>query len=268
MIQFKESLESFVAPDGVKINYLRFVPEDIDERGKAPGICFQPGNRCTADHYRWICEAIAREGYVVYDIHPRGYGSGTPAENDRGGPIQQADFRQLLDILREDPNVDPARIAIGGHSNGGHITLRTAALDDAESRGVPPLKGVFALSQVADWARFVGGAKYYYPDYYELIVEEFGGAPEENPQPYLDRSSVHLADKIKCPVFNLVGDDDTTCPPHLTRSMYEALLASGNDKAELFTISEVGHFYEKYSFDGYKLEETAMAVVDFLKRTI
>ncbi len=258
MAALKESLESFAAVDGVVINYLRFEPEGGPE--KVPGVLFEPGNRCTADDYRWIAETIAREGYVVYDIHQRGYGSGTPGVNDRGGLIQQGDFRDALQILRRDPRVDPARIAIGGHSNGCHISLRTAAQF--------PVKCVFAMSQIADWGIFVSGCEKYYPDYYNEIIKEFGGTPQENPGPYQERSNLYLADHIKCPVLNLVGGDDTVCPPHLSRMMHEALLKTGNDRSEFRIIDGVGHFYEKYAFDGYKLEETAAAVCEFLKRTL
>lgn len=258
MAAFKESKLSFVAVDGVQINYLRFEPEEGTD--KVPGVLFHAGNRCTADDYRWICEAIAREGYVVYDIYQRGYGSGEPGVNDRGGLIQQGDFRDALQILKQDPRVDTSRIAIGGHSNGCHISLRTAAQI--------PVKCVFAMSQVADWSVFVSGCEKYYPDYYNQIIVEFGGSPEQNPGPYQERSNVYLADHIKCPVLNLVGGDDTVCPPHLSRMMHEALLKTGNEKSEFCVIDGVGHFYEKYAFDGYKLEETAEAVCDFLRRNL
>lgn len=256
MVKYKESMEHFEAVDGVRINYLRFEPEK--GQAKIPGVLFEPGNRCTADDYRWIAEAIAREGYVVYDIYQRGYGSGTPGVNDRGGLIQQGDFREAWQILRKDPRVDPNRIAIGGHSNGCHISLRTAAL--------VPVKCCFAMSQVCDWSIFVKGCEAYYPDYYKEIVAEFGGTPDNNPGPYQERSNLYLADRIKCPVLNLVGGDDTICPPHLTRMMHEALVATGNTKSEMCVIDGVGHFYERYAFDGYKLEETAATVCDFLKR--
>lgn len=254
-----ESLQSFKAIDGVQINYIRFEPVGGPE--KVPGVLFEPGNRCTADDYRWVAEAIAKEGYVVYDIHQRGYGSGTPGVNDRGGLIQQGDYREALQIMMADPRVDTERIAFGGHSNGSHIALRTAAQ-------IPFVKCVFAMSQVCDWSKFVSGCELYYPDYYKDVIVEFGGTPAENPGPYQERSNLYMADRIKCPVLNLVGGDDTVCPPHLTRMMHEALLKAGNDKSEYCVIDGVGHFYEKYAFDGYKLEETAEAVCEFLRRTL
>lgn len=258
VFELKESKESFQAVDAVAINYLRFEPAGGSE--KVPGVLFEPGNRCTADDYRWIAEAIAKEGYVVYDIYQRGYGSGTPGVNDRGGLIQQGDFREALRILKQDPRVDPERIAVGGHSNGSHISLRTAAQF--------PVNCCFAMSQVCDWSIFVKGAEGYYPDYYKEIVAEYGGTPEENPGPYQERSNLYLAGRITCPVLNLVGGDDTVCPPHLSRMMHEALLASGNTASELRIIEGVGHFFERYAFDGYKLEETAAAVCDFLRRNL
>lgn len=258
MYQLKESRERFEALDGVVINYLRLEP--VGGADKAPGVLFEPGNRCTADDYRWIAEAIAKEGYVVYDIDQRGYGSGTPGVNDRGGLIQQNDFLEAWRILRKDPRVDPGRIAIGGHSNGCHISLRAAAQI--------PVKCCFAMSQVCDWGIFVSGCEKYYPDYYAEIIKEFGGTPQEYPGPYQERSNLYLAEKIKCPVLNLVGGDDTICPPHLSRMMHEALIATGNDQSEMVVIDGVGHFYERYAFDGYKLDETAAAVCDFLRRRL
>ncbi len=249
----------FISHDGLPIRVLSLVPEGARE-GKTPAVLFQPGNRCALDGYMWLFKPLRAAGYLVYGIHQRGYGSGPDGVNDRGGPIHQEDLRRALEFLKENPLVDASRITCIGHSNGGHMVQRMAAIYGGFSRLV-------ALSQISDWELFIRSAKTYLPDYYAKVVREFGGPPEENPAPYLERSCLHLADKITLPVLAVVGGEDTTTPPHLSRNMVDALRRAGNDRAELVVIPGVGHFFENYGFDGYKTEEVAQAVLEWMGRS-
>lgn len=258
-MDYVEQKIMFKSFDGVEINCKKLIPK-VSNKENIPAVLFEPGNRCTPDDYMWLLKPMVESGWLVLAIYQRGYGSGEPDINDRGGPIQQKDLKLALHLLRSEEIVDISRIAMVGHSNGGHMIQRLAAEDE--------VKCLVPMSQVSDWARFVGGAKDYMPDYYNTVINEFNGSPEENYQVYRERSCIHLADKIKVPVLSVVGEDDTITPVHLTRNMHEAIMANGNVKAELAIIPGVGHFYEVYAFDGYKTEEVANTVVNWLQKTL
>lgn len=249
---------SFLSFDGETINYLKLMPSNTDH--KLPAILFEPGNRMTSDDYMWLLKPLAKCGWLVYAIYQRGYGSGVPDTNDRGGPIQQLDLQHALACLRSDVDADAERIAMVGHSNGGHMIQRLAAEEK--------VKCLVPISQVSDWGIFVAAAKEYLPDYYKVVTKEFGGSPAEHPEPYRVRSCLHLADKIKLPVLAIVGGDDTITPPHLTRLMHEALLAAGNTQSEMIIVPDVGHFFEVYAFNGYATDLVAKIIVDWLQKTI
>lgn len=255
---YKKSVSSFTSFDGETINYLKLLHET--NKKSMPSVLFHPGNRCTPDDYLWLLGPLAEAGYVVIGLYQRGYGSGVKGINDRGGKIQQQDHQVALNYLKDMPEVDQTRIALVGHSNGGHMVQRLATKE--------PVKCVVALSQICDWGLFVSSTKEYMPDYYYQVTKEFGGSPEDNPEPYKERSCLHLADKIKIPVLAIVGSDDTTTPIHLTRLMHDALRKGGNKKSEMVVVPDVGHFYERYSFNGYKTSEVAQVVVDWLGRTL
>lgn len=249
----------FKSFDDTKINILKLIPEEA-KAGKTLSILFEPGNRCTPDDYHWLLEPLCGAGYLVYGIYQRGYGSGTPEINDRGGLIQQNDMKIALQLLKQDPLADVDRIACIGHSNGGHMVQILAAKER--------FKCGVAMSQICDWALFVGSSKTYLPDYYTQVIADFGGPPETNPQPYIDRSCLHLAKDITIPILAICGGDDSTTPPHLSRLMYEELRKHGNDGAELIIVPGVGHFYEVYAFDGYLTNKIAEEIINWLKNTL
>jgi len=260
-MNYKKGNLSFNSFDGKKINCLKLEPELTKlKESSVPGVLFHPGNRCTPDDYMWLLEPLVNAGYLVLGVYQRGYGSGEPGINDRGGQIQQKDFELALNYLKSIPEVDQTRIALIGHSNGGHMVQRIAAKER--------VKCVVALSQICDWSLFISSCKDYLPDYYQQVINEFGGPPETNPEPYRERSCLHLASDTKVPVLAIVGGDDTTTPIHLTKLMYEALRKSGNDKAEMVVIPNVGHFYEEYSFSGYKTSEVSEKVINWLKANL
>ncbi len=258
-MSYKKEKVTFQAFDGTNINCLKLTPT-LKGALRVPAVLFQPGNRMTPDDYLWLLEPLAREGWLVYGIYQRGHGSGVPDCNDRGGPIQQQDLQLALDLVKQDDLVDTERVALVGHSNGGHMIQRLAVQES--------VKCLVPMSQISDWYLFVSSSQDYLPDYYKAVTEEFGGGPEENPQPYWERSCLHLAEQIAIPVLTIVGGDDTTTPPHLSRLMHEALVKGGNQRAEMAVIPGVGHFYEVYAFDGYLTKKVAQIVVDWLKKIL
>lgn len=70
-----------------------------------------------------------------------------------------------------------------------------------------------------------------------------GGTPEEIPDARRERSALHAADKIECPVFLIYsdGDRDDAVPTDQGRRMNAALRAAGDAATTLLLIPEVNH---------------------------
>jgi dipeptidyl aminopeptidase/acylaminoacyl peptidase len=78
-----------------------------------------------------IAEALAAEGIAVLRVDDRGVGKSGGRETL--GPSTSADYaddvRAQIDFLRARPEIDPSRIALMGHSEGGIIAPMVAASD-------------------------------------------------------------------------------------------------------------------------------------------
>jgi dipeptidyl aminopeptidase/acylaminoacyl peptidase len=57
--------------------------------------------------------------------------------------------------------------------------------------------------------------------------EFIGGSPYDDPAPYLERSPVFLADRIRVPVLLVHGAEDIRVTPAQSREMYTALREKG-----------------------------------------
>ena len=122
---------------GVDINGIALVPA-----GNGPHPAFVlfhglPGNEKNLD----LVQAVRRAGWTVVTINYRG-SWGSPGNFRFAQNIEDA--RNTLAFIRDPANaarlrIDPRRIAIGGHSMGGWVTLETAASE-------PDLLGAVTIS--------------------------------------------------------------------------------------------------------------------------
>ena len=128
------------------------------------------------------------------------------------------DAARGVDFLLSRPEVDPARIGVHGSSQGGALTLTTAALrSDAitcGAAGAPYLCGFMDAASLT----------HSYP--YEEINEYLRLYPEREEQvrntvAYFD--GVNFASKITCPMLVYVGLGDDVCPPETAYALRKAM---------------------------------------------
>lgn len=90
-------------------------------------IAFVPGYR----PFRQVADTLGRRGIAVLRLDDRGYGgSGGDAATATTADFAN-DIRAAVAWLRERPEIDPARIALVGHSEGGMIAPMVAATDSS-----------------------------------------------------------------------------------------------------------------------------------------
>ena len=128
---------------------------------------------------------------------------------------------------------DGARLAIRGGSAGGYTTLAALAFHDVFKAGAS-YYGVGDLRALdADTHKFES-----------RYTTDLLGPPAERERLYRERSPIHAADRISCPVIFFQGLDDKVVPPAQSEQMVGALRAQGIPVAYLPFAGE-GHGFRR-----------------------
>ena len=167
-----------------------------------------------------LCEAICKSGYAVWSLEYRRVG-----QPGGGYPGTLEDIRSGAKHITKIPGIDLTRVAVAGHSAGGHLALWLAAQNALELRGVAALAAVTDLRR-AHALRLGAGA-----------VEAFiGCAPTECADRYSAASPADLL-PIKVPQRLLHGAADDIVPIELSESF-----AKASANAQLTAFPGAGHF--------------------------
>ncbi len=114
---------------------------------KVPAIVILPGATVPKEGTQGMAEILSGMGYASLGIQQRNLG-GVDMEYDLKlfsegkEPVEHRmvlDALRAVDVLRQDPRIDPKKIAVIGESNGGRFAIIAAALDQ-------DLKGVIGIS--------------------------------------------------------------------------------------------------------------------------
>jgi len=153
-----------------------------------------------------------------------------------------ADSTRALNIIRQTDGVDPDRIAALGFSQGGMLSLISAA--HASDR----LKTVVAYYPVADfidWFNkprgFMEGIVFYFIRSH--FYDESRATSEQEFQDLLKRASpLGYADQINVPVLLVHGDADTAARYDESEKLYDKLKALKKD-VELIIVPDAVHIF-------------------------
>jgi dipeptidyl aminopeptidase/acylaminoacyl peptidase len=159
-------------------------------------------------------------GIGVVDVDYRGstgYGREyRRALDGRWGEVDVDDCVAAARYLVERGDVDGRRLAIRGGSAGGFTTLCALTFRDVFAAGA-------SLYGVADLAALASDTHKFESRYLDRLV---GPWPEAAGR-YRERSPLHAADRLSCPVILLQGTEDKVVPPAQAEVMVEALRAKG-----------------------------------------
>jgi acetyl esterase/lipase len=172
------------------------------------------------NHAGHMCVAIAKAGYAVWSLEYRRTG-----QPGGGYPGTFDDIRAGAKRLTNIPNLDLSRVAVAGHSAGGHLALWLAAQNAVELRSVAALAAVSDLRLAYDM-NLGGGA----------VRALMGCAPKDCGGIYTASSPIELL-PLKVPQRLLHGTADDVVPFELSQRF-----AKASKNAQLVSLPGAGHF--------------------------
>ena len=214
-----------------------------DRSARLPGLIHVPGYVSEP----LLPKATARQGYAAISVAPRGklrsnrqFNPGYPGLlthnlTDRNTYSYRGfyvDAFRAVDFLLSRPEVDGGRIGITGGSQGGALTIVTAALRHeitCAAAGAPYLCGFmdaarlthsYPYEEINDYLRL-------HPDRESLVRQTLN---------YFD--GINFAPSIKCPVIVSLGLQDDVCPPETGFALFREI---GSVEKKLYTYDNCMH---------------------------
>ncbi len=206
---------------------------------RPPVVCLLHGGFWRMPHGREQMSAIANDlvcrGIAVWNLEYRRLGSagaGWPATMDDVA----AGLEYLAQLVAGGVDLDLDRVAVVGHSAGGHLALWVAGHERAERPQTERVhvRAAVGLAPIADLARAydsrVGG---------EVVAELIGGPPSQYPERCQLASPMEM---LPLGVGQLIlhGTSDEVVPIDLSRR-YARAAAEAGDTVELVELSGTGH---------------------------
>ncbi len=176
-------------------------------------------------HAGHLCVDLAEHGIATWNVEYRRLGDpggGWPGTLDD----VSAALAHVAELSRHHP-IDLDRVALFGHSAGGHLALLAGERSDLRLRGVLSAAGVVDLHATHRRGDDTG-----------LIVRFLGGGPGEVPDRWRDASPLQRL-PLGLRQILAVGTADVHLEPN--EGYAEAALAAG-DEVELVTFEGAGHF--------------------------
>jgi len=218
--------------DSYKIYALESMPPTPPPAGGYPVLILAHGyvdpaqyQTAGADYASFIA-AYCQAGYIVLKPDYRGNGhSEGPAVGGHFSPGYTYDILNLAASLHSLPHANPNRIALLGHSMGGHVVLRALVA----AHGLPIKAAVFAsgvvgsLQDIAyNWPSPVPSD---IPPIRDQVISQYG-TPRQNPAFWHDASAINYVAAIPCPVQINHGSADTVVPLAFSQALDAALTAA------------------------------------------
>ncbi len=196
-----------------------FILRPRSEQGH-PTALLIAGSQAGADVWRFWGKRLAEQGIAVVGVAQPGFGRSEGPWDFAGAPTRAA-FDALLCWTEEQPWVDSKRIALGGYSSGA----TNAFLLAARAGKAVALVGAAGVYDLPHWAHNAD---------HPIADDARGALAGATDADLRERSPVHVADQLRCPVRLIHGGKDDVVPPEQADLMAAALRAAGNEPDVVF----------------------------------
>jgi dipeptidyl aminopeptidase/acylaminoacyl peptidase len=253
------ALVHYPSRDGFTISAYLYVPWNLKRDASNPALVWPHGGPAaqSVNGFDRTAQFFANQGYIVLQPNYRGstgYGKSFMAANqmDMGGG-DLADVVAGAEFLKSTGYVDAKKIAVGGGSYGGYLTM--AAVTKAP----------------AVWA--AGVAMFPFVNWFTEVEHEDPllrqgdlatmGDPKKNAALWRDRSPIFSVDRIRSPLMLVAGRHDPRCPPGESQQVHDALAKRGVG-CEFLLYENEGHGFARREnlFDAYR------RIAAFLDKTL
>lgn len=262
----RENVE-FIRRDGRGLCMDIFTPQGAPS--PRPGVLLYHGGG-------WVAGDRAGERALARFLASMGYTTATASYRlcAKSGPQFPAPIQDAVAALKffraraADYELDPARIAVGGESAGGHIALMVGLTQDAALLTDDSLPGI--STSVSAIINIYGPTDltmlYHHGPWFirELATAFLGGGPDEFADRYRQASPVTHVRRDAPPILTLQGDADFVVPYAQAALLHEAITRAGGSST-LVRVPGGSHGWGA-SFDGSTNLRTLPAITTFLAR--
>ncbi|HMA25613.1 MAG TPA: alpha/beta fold hydrolase [Gemmatimonadaceae bacterium] len=225
-------------------------PEDRDEESAA-----LKGYR----PFRELADTLGRRGIAVLRLDDRGVNGSDIGPRTATSRDFADDIRAGVAYLRARPEIDPARIALVGHSEGGMIAPMVASTDSmlraivlmagtaSTGREILRAQQVYAVDSMA---RLSGAAR-------EAALARSARATDSLAAStpwmkfFLEYDPTIVARRVKSPVLILQGATDHQVPPTEAEKLAAAFRAGGNARVFVRAFPETNHLFVADPIGGF-----------------
>lgn len=187
-------------------------------------------------------DALKAEGIATWNLEYRRLG-----HSGGGWPGTYTDVGRGIDHLREVAptyGLDLARVAVVGHSAGGHLAMwaatrqRLSPKSPLHAASPLPLRGVINLAGTIDMRENIAHMESACRD--TVVTSMLGGTPASLPQRYQEVTATTMV-PLGVPQILVWGEHEDFVPLSLARRHVDAATRAG-DRARLVVIPAIGHF--------------------------
>jgi len=199
--------------------------------------------------FRDIADTLSRRGIAVLRLDDRGVGGSSAGPANATTADFADDIRAALAWLRTRPDVDPRRLGVVGHSEGGIVAPMVAATDST-------LRAVVILAGPASRGSVILDAQRRYllsrdtsltPAKRDSLLKLADAASDSA---YREPGWLHFfatydplpaARRVRAPTLILQGENDHQVPVAEARTLAAAMRAAGNSHVTLRTFPGMNH---------------------------
>jgi pimeloyl-ACP methyl ester carboxylesterase len=229
-------------------------PEDRDE--SAPTIRgYRP--------FRELADTLGRRGIAVLRLDDRGVGGSDPGPTTATSADYADDVRAAIAYLRSRDEIDGARIAIVGHSEGGMIAPMVAEAD-------PRLRAIVLMASPGSRGRDILLSQQHYA--VDTLAKLTGAARDDALARYrqntdslaarapwmkwfLEHDPSAVARRVRTPVLILQGETDHQVPVPEAEKLASAFRAAGNPSVTVRLFPETNHLFVADKIGGFSYEK-------------
>jgi dipeptidyl aminopeptidase/acylaminoacyl peptidase len=189
---------------------------------------------------------LAAKGYAVLRPNYRGssgYGNAFLRDvNHNYFNNMHLDVMAGVDAVIRSGIADPERLAVMGHSAGGHLTNKLITFTNR-------FKAASSSAGAADWASFLGET-----DARAIHAEWFGGFPWKKDaaiDPFWNNSPLKEVARVRTPTLLFAGEEDQRVPMSQVEEMYRGLVANGVD-TRFYVAPREGHQWRELRHQIFK----------------